>query len=86
MGFYGALIIYPKTTEVPEIHEGFTVLLQDWNHNDDPKTSYLRMSDGVFNLVRVSHVFCRRHKFQCISISFGSYKRQGAFLQNEVNQ
>ncbi|XP_078312878.1 uncharacterized protein LOC111102119 [Crassostrea virginica] len=50
MGLYGALIINPKTTEVPEIHEGFTVLLQDWNHNDDPETSYLRMIDGVFNL------------------------------------
>ncbi|XP_078312879.1 uncharacterized protein LOC111102118 [Crassostrea virginica] len=50
MGLYGALIINPKTNEVPEIHEGFTVLLQDWNHDDDPETSYLRMINGVYNL------------------------------------
>ena len=50
MGIYGALIINTKTTEVPEIHERFTVLLQDWNHDDDPETSYLRMINGVYNL------------------------------------
>lgn len=51
MGLYGALIIIPKAEKVnPEQHDGFTVLLQDWNHNDDPETSYLRMLNGLYDL------------------------------------
>lgn len=50
MGLYGALIINPRERILPILHEGFTVLLQDWNHYDDPDTSYLRMLDGVYDL------------------------------------
>lgn len=50
MGLYGALIIRPKENVLPILYETFTVLLQDWNHNDDPETSYLRMVDGVYDL------------------------------------
>lgn len=50
MGLYGALIIKPKENILPLLYEEFTVLLQDWNHNDDPETSYLRMMDGVYDL------------------------------------
>lgn len=48
MGLYGALIIKPKENVLPILYEEFTVLVQDWNHNDGPETSYLRMMDGVY--------------------------------------
>lgn len=50
MGLYGALIIKPKENVLPILYETFTVLLQDWNHNDDPEMSYLRMMDGLYDL------------------------------------
>lgn len=50
MGLYSALIIKPKQNVLPIIYETFTILLQDWNHNDDSETSYLQMVDGVYNL------------------------------------
>lgn len=50
MGLYGALIIKPKENVLPILYEEFTVLLQDWNHNDDPETSYLQMVDGVYDI------------------------------------
>lgn len=50
MGLYGALVIYHKEEILSKSNEGFIVLLQDWNHYDDPDTAYLRMLDGVYDL------------------------------------
>ncbi|XP_061171405.1 uncharacterized protein LOC133180951 [Saccostrea echinata] len=49
MGLYGGLIIYPRHKFYPQPQIGFTVLLQDWNHNDEPETLYQRMLNGVYN-------------------------------------
>ncbi|XP_061179028.1 uncharacterized protein LOC133187625 [Saccostrea echinata] len=49
MGLYGALIIYPENKFLSQPQVGFTVLLQDWNHNDDPETLYQRMLNGVYD-------------------------------------
>ncbi|XP_062619135.1 uncharacterized protein LOC134280706 [Saccostrea cucullata] len=48
MGLYGGLIIYPRHKFYPQPQIGFTVLLQDWNHNDQPESLYQRMLNGVY--------------------------------------
>ncbi|XP_056004117.1 uncharacterized protein LOC125657356 [Ostrea edulis] len=49
MGLYGGLIIYPRDKFFSQPQVGFTVLLQDWNHNDEPETLYQRMLNGIYN-------------------------------------
>ncbi|XP_062566057.1 uncharacterized protein LOC134228420 [Saccostrea cucullata] len=50
MGLYGGLIIYPRSQTVSQPQQGFTVLLQDWNHDDEPETLYQRMLNGVYDI------------------------------------
>ena len=50
MGLYGGLIIYPQYQFYSQPQVGFTVILQDWNHDDEPETLYQRMLNGVYNL------------------------------------
>nr|XP_011415330.1 laccase-4 [Crassostrea gigas] len=50
MGLYGGLIIYPRYKFFSQPQVGFTVLLQDWNHDDEPETLYQRMINGVYDL------------------------------------
>ncbi|XP_011431022.3 uncharacterized protein [Magallana gigas] len=50
MGLYGGLIIYPKYKFYSQPQVGFTVLIQDWNHDDEPETLYQRMLNGVLDL------------------------------------
>nr|XP_011411955.2 L-ascorbate oxidase isoform X2 [Crassostrea gigas]XP_011411956.2 L-ascorbate oxidase isoform X3 [Crassostrea gigas] len=50
MGLYGGFIIYPKDKFSSQPQVGFTVLLQDWNHDDEPETLYQRMINGVYDL------------------------------------
>lgn len=52
MGLYGGLIIYPKYKFYSQPQVGFNIILQDWNHDDDPEALYLRMINGVYNLNR----------------------------------
>jgi FtsP/CotA-like multicopper oxidase with cupredoxin domain len=47
MGLYGGLIFYPRHKFFSQPQVGFTVLLQDWNHNDEPETLYQRMLNGI---------------------------------------
>ncbi|XP_062566058.1 uncharacterized protein LOC134228421 [Saccostrea cucullata] len=48
MGLYGGFVIYRKALSEPQ--KGFSLLLQDWNHSDDPEAIYQRMLKGVYNL------------------------------------
>uniref|UniRef100_A0A8W8HTY5 L-ascorbate oxidase n=1 Tax=Magallana gigas TaxID=29159 RepID=A0A8W8HTY5_MAGGI len=58
MGLYGGLIIYPKYKFFSQPQVGFTVLLQDWNHDDEPETLYRRMLNGHRELnIRASDGF-----------------------------
>ncbi|XP_061171791.1 uncharacterized protein LOC133181279 [Saccostrea echinata] len=50
MGLYGGLVIYPGSQAVSQPQKGFTILLQDWNHDDEPETLYQRMLNGVYNV------------------------------------
>nr|XP_034323515.1 laccase-24 [Crassostrea gigas] len=50
MGLYGGLIIYPRYKFYSQPQVGFTVILQDWNHDDEPETLYQRMLNGVYDL------------------------------------
>ncbi|XP_078313230.1 uncharacterized protein LOC111129818 isoform X3 [Crassostrea virginica] len=50
MGLYGGLIIYPKYQFYSQPQVGFTAILQDWNHDDEPETLYQRMLNGVYDL------------------------------------
>ena len=52
MGLYGGLIIYPSFKFYPQPQYGFTVILQDWNHDDEPETLYQRMLNGVYDFER----------------------------------
>uniref|UniRef100_A0A8W8HTA6 L-ascorbate oxidase n=1 Tax=Magallana gigas TaxID=29159 RepID=A0A8W8HTA6_MAGGI len=56
MGLYGGLIIYPKYKFFSQPQVGFTVLLQDWNHDDEPETLYQRMLNGVFDLNKFTQI------------------------------
>ena len=38
MGLYGGFVVYPSYKFFPQPKYGFTVVLQDWNHDDDPET------------------------------------------------
>ena len=38
MGLYGGFVVYPSYKFFPQPQYGFTVVLQDWNHDDDPET------------------------------------------------
>uniref|UniRef100_A0A8W8HU07 L-ascorbate oxidase n=1 Tax=Magallana gigas TaxID=29159 RepID=A0A8W8HU07_MAGGI len=49
MGLYGGLIIYPKYKFYSQPQVGFTVIIQDWNHDDEPEALYQRMLNGVYN-------------------------------------
>nr|XP_034324480.1 laccase-10-like [Crassostrea gigas] len=50
MGLYGGLVIYPRYKFYSQPQVGFTVIIQDWNHDDEPETLYQRMLNGVFDL------------------------------------
>ncbi|XP_052701188.1 uncharacterized protein LOC128178184 [Crassostrea angulata] len=50
MGLYGGLVIYSRYKFYSQPQVGFTVLLQDWNHDDEPETLYQRMINGVYDL------------------------------------
>lgn len=56
MGLYGGLIIYPRYQFFSQPQVGFTVLLQDWNHDDEPETLYQRMINGVYDLSRFTQI------------------------------
>lgn len=57
-GLYGPLIVIPRTSapisqpqddNTEKVH---IVMIQDWNHFDDPETLYQRMVHGIFDLER----------------------------------
>ncbi|KAK3101843.1 hypothetical protein FSP39_006762 [Pinctada imbricata] len=48
MGLYGSFIVYPNTKSEDWLEH--VVILQDWNHDDDPETLYQKMLYGTFNL------------------------------------
>lgn len=50
MGLYGGLVIYPRYKFYSQPQVGFTVIIQDWNHDDEAETSYQRMLNGVLDL------------------------------------
>ncbi|KAK3102208.1 hypothetical protein FSP39_009609 [Pinctada imbricata] len=54
MGLYGSFIVYPKvkSEDIPD----HTVLLQDWNHDDDSETLYQKMLFGTFDLSRNTEI------------------------------
>jgi FtsP/CotA-like multicopper oxidase with cupredoxin domain len=49
MGLYGGFVIYPRE-KLSQPQEGFALLLQDWNHSDDPEAIYQRMLNGIYDL------------------------------------
>ena len=53
MGLYGGLIVYPKHKFYSQPQVGFTVILQDWNHDDDPEALYQRMLNGVYDFKKL---------------------------------
>ena len=52
MGLYGGLVVYPKHEFYSQPQIGFNILLQDWNHDDEPETLYQRMLNGVYDFER----------------------------------
>ena len=48
MGLYGGFVVHPSYKLFPQSQYGFTVVLQDWNHDDEPETLYQRMLNGVY--------------------------------------
>ena len=48
MGLYGPFIVLPDSDQ-PVLKE-HTVIIQDWNHSDDPETLYQRMLFGTYDL------------------------------------
>ncbi|XP_062572660.1 uncharacterized protein LOC134234599 [Saccostrea cucullata] len=55
MGLYGGLVIYPRQN-LSQPQEGFSLLLQDWNHSDDPEAIYQRMLNGVYDLSTLTKI------------------------------
>ncbi|XP_022337732.2 uncharacterized protein LOC111133551 [Crassostrea virginica] len=98
MGLYGGLIVYPKHKFYSQPQVGFTVILQDWNHDDDPETLYQRMLNGVYdsqNLIEPTQSidganFSRFHihsalingKGRYYTWGYNSKKRANDFLDN----
>ncbi|XP_041347612.1 laccase-1-like [Gigantopelta aegis] len=76
IGLYGAFIVRRRNEPLPLANEHI-IVLQDWNHDMDPETAYLKMLHGMFD--------CEENAKKCSRISTTESVEGGQFSRFEFH-